>query len=135
MTAQLACSVEDVPVGTSLRLELDGADGRAVEVALVHAEDGAFYAVSDICSHGQVSLSDGEVEDCTVECWLHGSRFDLRTGAPLSLPAVQPIPVYPVTVDGDRVLVDVDVDVDDVAAPGAGDSSRPVRPASPTPRS
>ena len=123
MTAQLACNVDDVPVGTSLRLELDAADGSSVEVALVHAEDGNFYAVSDICSHGQVSLSDGEVEDCTVECWLHGSRFDLRTGRPLSLPAVQAIPVYPVILEGDRVLVDVDP-----AGPGTDDPSRPATP-------
>ena len=108
MTAQLACKVNELPVGTALRLELDAADGSVVEVALVHAEDGDFYAVSDVCTHGAVSLSDGEVEGCTVECWLHGSRFDLRTGVPLSLPAVQPIAVYPVTVEGDAVLVDID---------------------------
>lgn len=108
MTAQVVCSVADVEPGTALRVDLDAADGTLVEVALVHTEDGDFHAVSDICSHGQVSLSDGEVEDCTVECWLHGSRFDLRTGAALGLPATRPISVYPVTVDGDAVLVDVD---------------------------
>ena len=43
-----------------------------------------------------------------MECWLHGSRFDLRTGEPLGPPAVRPVPVYPLTVDGERVLVDVD---------------------------
>lgn len=108
MSAQLVCQVGDVPPGTALRLELDTQDGRLVEVALVHTEDGEFHAVSDVCTHGAVSLSEGEVEGCTVECWLHGSRFDLRTGTPLSLPAVQPIAVYPVTVEGDAVLVDVD---------------------------
>ena len=69
---------------------------------------GETHAISDICSHGAVSLSDGEVEDCTIECWLHGSRFHLRTGKPTGPPAVRPVPVYPVTVDGERVLVDVD---------------------------
>ena len=108
MTAQLACYGSDVPTGGTLRVELDAADGSPVEVAMVRDEDGVLHAISDICSHGQVSLSDGEVEGCTVECWLHGSRFDLRTGKPLALPAVRPVPVYPVTIDGERVLVDVD---------------------------
>ncbi|MDM8085975.1 non-heme iron oxygenase ferredoxin subunit [Cellulomonas cellasea] len=107
MSAQLACLTADVPVAGALRVELEGAAGR-VEVAVVRDEDGQLHAISDICSHGAVSLSDGEVEGCTVECWLHGSRFDLRTGKPLSPPAVRPVPVYPLTVDGERVLVDVD---------------------------
>lgn len=111
MTAQLACLTQDVPVGTALRVELDGADGAPVEVAVVRDADGDFHAISDICSHGQVSLSDGEVDGCSIECWLHGSTFDLRTGKPLALPATKPVPVYPVTLDGDRVLVDVDVTI------------------------
>lgn len=109
MTAQLACLAADVPAGTALRVELDGPDGAPVEVAVVCDDDGQIHAISDICSHGQVSLSDGEVDGATIECWLHGSTFDLRTGKPLALPATRPIPVYPVTLDGDRVLVDVDV--------------------------
>ncbi len=107
MSAQLACLTADVPVAGALRVELEGAAGK-VEVAVVRDEDGQLHAISDVCSHGAVSLSDGEVEGCTVECWLHGSRFDLRTGKPLSPPAVRPVPVYPLTVDGERVLVDVD---------------------------
>ncbi len=45
------------------------------------------------------------MEGCAIECWLHGSRFDLRTGKPTGLPATEPVPVYPVTVQGDDVLV------------------------------
>jgi 3-phenylpropionate/trans-cinnamate dioxygenase ferredoxin subunit len=107
VTAQLACDVAQVAVGSALRVQLAGANG-PVEVAVVRDEDGELHAISDICSHGQVSLSDGEVDGCTIECWLHGSRFDLRTGKPLSPPAVRPVPVYRLTVDGERVLVDVD---------------------------
>jgi 3-phenylpropionate/trans-cinnamate dioxygenase ferredoxin component len=107
MTAQLACFNSDVPIGGTLRVELEAESG-TVEVALVRDEDGELHAISDICSHGAVSLSDGEVEGSTVECWLHGSTFDLRTGKPLTPPAITPVPVYPVTVDGERVLVDVD---------------------------
>lgn len=80
-------------------------DGRAL--AVVRAQDGSIHAVDDVCSHANVSLSEGEVEDCTIECWLHGSRFDLRTGEPTSLPATAPIDVFPVTIEGDTVLVDV----------------------------
>jgi 3-phenylpropionate/trans-cinnamate dioxygenase ferredoxin subunit len=69
---------------------------------------GEVFAVNDICSHADVSLSEGDVEDGTVECWLHGSRFDLRTGRPTGLPATKPVAVYPVTLEGDDVLVDVE---------------------------
>ena len=106
MSAQLACFDEDVPVEGTLRVELEAEHG-TVEVALVRDSDGELHAISDICSHGAVSLSDGEVEDCSIECWLHGSRFDLRTGEPTGLPAIIPIAVYPVKIDGGDVFVSV----------------------------
>ena len=111
MTVQLACLAQDVPVEGTFRVELDNDAGQLVEVVVVRDSDGELHAVSDICSHGAVSLSEGEVEGCLIECWLHGSRFDLRTGQPDSPPAVRPIPVYPLTLDGDDVLVDVDTTV------------------------
>ena len=92
-------------------VELDGADGAPVPVAVARDADGNFHAISDICSHGAVSLSDGEVEGCLVECWLHGSCFDLTSGRPTNLPATEPVPVYPVRVDGDDVFVDVDAPI------------------------
>ena len=86
----------------------DGEPHRAVvhevAVAVVLAE-GEVFGIDDICSHGQVSLSEGEVEGCALECWLHGSQFDLRTGKPLSLPATDPVPVYPVKTEDGRVFV------------------------------
>jgi 3-phenylpropionate/trans-cinnamate dioxygenase ferredoxin subunit len=91
------CSTEDVPKGTALAVSAEG-----IEIAIVHGEDGEYYAIYDECSHAEVPLSEGEVDGCTVECWLHGSRFDLRTGQPTGLPATEPVPVYPVEVrDGD----------------------------------
>jgi 3-phenylpropionate/trans-cinnamate dioxygenase ferredoxin subunit len=54
-----------------------------------------------------VPLSDGEVDGYTVECWLHGSCFDLRTGRPTAMPATAPVPVYPVKIEGDDVLVSI----------------------------
>ena len=80
-------------------------DGRAV--AVVRAEDGSIHVIDDTCTHAEVSLAEGEVEDCSIECGLHGSRFDLRTGRPIGLPATKPIAVYPVTVEGDVVLADL----------------------------
>jgi len=52
-------------------------------------------------------LSEGEVEGCLLECWLHGSQFDLRTGKPVSLPAIDPVPVYPVKIEDGTVFVQV----------------------------
>ena len=71
------------------------------------ARDGdEFFAVEDVCSHAAVALSEGDVEGCTVECWLHGSRFDLRTGKPTGLPATEPVATFPVEVRGTDVYVD-----------------------------
>jgi len=94
------CSVDDIGMGETISANIDG-----VDVAVVHAEDGAFYAIYDECSHASVPLSEGEVEGCTLECWLHGSRFDLRTGKPTGLPATVPVPVYPVEVPDGFVFV------------------------------
>ena len=68
---------------------------------------GQIYATDDICSHEYTHLTDGwlEPEDCTVECPLHGSRFDLRSGAALTLPAFEPIQVFEVRLEGQDVLV------------------------------
>ena len=111
MTAQYVCDTGDLEPGEAMRVDLEDVDGRPVPVAVVRDEAGTYHAISDICSHGQVSLSDGEVEDATIECWLHGSTFDLTSGKPLSLPATQPVPVYVATVEGDSVLVDIDVTI------------------------
>jgi nitrite reductase/ring-hydroxylating ferredoxin subunit len=76
------------------------------QVCLARSQ-GEVMAVLDECSHAEVALSDGDVENCTVECWLHGSRFDLRTGKPTGLPATEAVPVYPVRIDGDDIYVAV----------------------------
>jgi 3-phenylpropionate/trans-cinnamate dioxygenase ferredoxin subunit len=76
-------------------------------IALVRTE-GEVFAVRDVCSHAEVRLSEGEVEDGTIECWLHGSCFDLRSGAAINPPATQPVPTYDVKIDGDDVLVSLD---------------------------
>ncbi len=88
-------TIADFPPGTATRREVGD-----VEVAIVNADCG-WRAIDDVCSHGEVSLSEGEVDGCFLECWLHGSRFDLRTGEPVSPPATRAVPVYAIRVDGD----------------------------------
>ena len=105
-----ACGVADLAPGTAIAVDLDAPSGNPV--ALVRAGDD-FYAIDDECSHAAIPLSEGEVEGCELECWLHGSRFDLRTGKPTGLPATEPVAIYPVKVDGDDVLVDVTTTLND----------------------
>ncbi|MDN4476980.1 non-heme iron oxygenase ferredoxin subunit [Demequina sp. SYSU T00192] len=108
MSEQLACMVADLEPGSAMLAELTLADGSDIPVAIVRADDGDFYAIDDLCTHGEVSLSEGDVDGCHVECWAHGSRFDVRTGEPDELPAITPVKTYPTRVEGERVLVDVD---------------------------
>jgi len=97
-----ACSLDDVPKGTAVSAEIDG-----TAVAIVHADDDNVYAVYDQCSHAAVALSEGEIDGCTLECWLHGSRFDLRTGAPTGLPATEPVPTYTVEIVDGEIYIDL----------------------------
>jgi 3-phenylpropionate/trans-cinnamate dioxygenase ferredoxin subunit len=88
------CALGDVSEPGAYRVMLG-----AEPIAVVRSE-GQVYAIRDVCSHADVALSEGDVEGCFIECWLHGSRFDLRTGKPTSLPALAAVPVYAVRVDG-----------------------------------
>jgi 3-phenylpropionate/trans-cinnamate dioxygenase ferredoxin subunit len=96
-----ALALADVPEDEAVAVSLG-----AQELAVARHGDEVF-AVEDICSHAAVALSEGEVTadiggGCTVECWLHGSRFDLRTGKPTGLPATEPVATFPAEVrDGD----------------------------------
>lgn len=97
-------ALEDLDPGTVTAVTVDG-----VEIALVRDEDGSVHALEDLCSHGEVALSDGEVDNGCLECWKHGSQFDLRTGRPRQLPAVQPVAVFPVQIDSDSGAVSIDI--------------------------
>ncbi len=79
-------------------------DGKTICVARVGDE---VFAVDDTCSHSDASLSEGDVTDFKIECWLHGAEFDLRTGEALTPPAVAPLHTYGVHVDGDSVTVEI----------------------------
>jgi len=95
------CALDDLPEAGAIQVVIGGE-----MIAVVRDEQGDVHAISDMCTHATVPLSEGEVDDCTIECWLHGSRFDLRTGEPTGLPAITPVDVYPVTIEGDDVYVD-----------------------------
>ncbi|MGV8885182.1 MAG: non-heme iron oxygenase ferredoxin subunit [Microbacteriaceae bacterium] len=95
------CAVSDLSPSTASRVVIEGSP-----IAVVMDSAGTVHAIGDTCTHGDISLSEGFVEDGTLECWAHGSKFELTTGKPLTLPAYEPVPVYTVTiVDGD-VFVD-----------------------------
>jgi len=90
----------DIPPGHAARIEIDG-----VPVAIFNC-DGTFYALDDTCSHAEASLSEGDLDTdrCAVECPLHGSTFDLRTGDALTLPAVEPVRAHHAEVAADGTL-------------------------------
>jgi 3-phenylpropionate/trans-cinnamate dioxygenase ferredoxin component len=105
MSFERACTTTEVPTDEALGVTIGEYD-----VAVARCGD-EFFAVQDQCTHAAVALSEGEVDDCTVECWLHGSRFDLRSGKPTGLPATEPVATFPVEVrtndDGvDEIFVD-----------------------------
>ena len=95
----------DIPEGEARKFVV-----HRVEIAIANAGEGRFFAVDDICSHAESSLSEGEVDvdDCTIECPRHGSTFDLATGRPRTLPATLPVPAFPVKVEGDTILIEVE---------------------------
>ena len=97
-------ALDDLAPGTAKRLVIDG-----VAVAVVRIDDDV-YAIGDVCSHANVSLSEGEVwcDEREIECPKHGSTFSLTTGEPETLPATQPVPVFRTEVEGGKVTIHVD---------------------------
>ncbi len=95
------CHIRELTEATPYRAEVEGR-----KLALVRIQE-RIYAISDTCSHEDVSLSDGEVdlEECALECWKHGSLFSLETGEALSLPATKSVETYKVTISGDDVFL------------------------------
>jgi 3-phenylpropionate/trans-cinnamate dioxygenase ferredoxin subunit len=89
------------------------------EMRLVEWEDleigvfncaGTVYAIEDRCSHDDGPLVEGELdqETCTIECPRHGSRFDLKTGKPLTLPAYVPVDTFPVIIEDQTIKLEVE---------------------------
>lgn len=109
MSAQSVGADADLAPGTAMKVVLDG-----IAIAIVRDSEGIVHALGDTCTHGDISLSEGFVEDDTIECWAHGSKFSLATGKPLTLPAYEPVPVFAVEI------VDGDIYVDPGVSPAVG---------------
>jgi 3-phenylpropionate/trans-cinnamate dioxygenase ferredoxin subunit len=93
-------SLASLAEGKPVRIDKDG---ESICVTRIGSE---VFAIGDTCSHSDASLSEGDITDFKIECWLHGAEFDLRTGEALTPPAVMPVKKYSVTVDGDSVTIE-----------------------------
>jgi 3-phenylpropionate/trans-cinnamate dioxygenase ferredoxin subunit len=96
-----ACPLSELPPGEALRLETEP------PIAVFHTEDGEVYAIDDTCTHQDASLADGWLEGCEIECPLHASRFDLRTGQVDAPPAKKPVRAHTVVVEDGDIYVQV----------------------------
>lgn len=101
MSRQRVLALSDLTQDQAVRVVLDD-----VPIAIVLDNQGEVHAIGDTCSHGQISLAEGFVENDTLECWAHGSAFSLRTGHPLNLPAYEPVPVFVVEIEDGDVFID-----------------------------
>lgn len=97
--------IGELSPGQMKRIELDEKEAEEA-VALINCE-GQYFALGDTCSHEEASLSSGKVLEGVVECPKHGARFNLRSGAPVSLPAVRPVNTYPVVVEGMDIFIEL----------------------------
>ena len=101
MATTKVCSADELAPNAALKVVVDG-----TPIAVVKDSAGVIHALGDTCTHGDISLSEGFVEDDTLECWAHGSKFELTSGKPLTLPAYEPVPVYTVTITDGHVYID-----------------------------
>ena len=101
MASVRVCALDDLVENQASRFVLEG-----VPIAVVKDAAGDVFAIGDTCTHGDISLSEGFVEDDTLECWAHGSKFSLVTGKPLTLPAYEPVPVYKIEITDGGVFID-----------------------------
>ncbi|MGW0734895.1 bifunctional 3-phenylpropionate/cinnamic acid dioxygenase ferredoxin subunit [Streptomyces sp. NPDC002851] len=97
----LACRLADLPRGEALRLDIDP------PVSVFHTDDGEIFAIDDTCTHQDASLSDGWLEGCWVECPLHASKFNLKTGAVDAPPAKRPVRTHEVLIEDGMVYVEL----------------------------
>lgn len=95
------CSLDDLKPGKALRVKINDHP-----IAIVRTPSGEVKALDDKCSHGEISLSEGFVDEETIECWAHGAKFDLNTGKPLSLPAYEPVATYEIFIENNDIFVE-----------------------------
>lgn len=99
------CAVEDIKPGKAIRVKVgDNA------IAIVRTKAGEVRALDDKCSHGEISLSEGFVDNETIECWAHGAKFSLTTGDALTLPAFEPVAIYEVIIENGDIFLEIDAE-------------------------
>jgi len=91
--------LSELTENSPIKVELNGKD------LCVVRQGSEVFAIDDICSHAEASLSEGAVTPGKIECWLHGAEFDLRSGEALTPPAISPVSTYSVTIDGEKVII------------------------------
>lgn len=99
------CAVEDIKPGKAIRVKVG-----EHAIAIVRTKAGDVKAIDDKCSHGEISLSEGFVDNETIECWAHGAKFSLATGEALTLPAFEPVAVYEVIIDNGDIFLEIDAE-------------------------
>jgi 3-phenylpropionate/trans-cinnamate dioxygenase ferredoxin subunit len=99
------CAVEDIKKGKAIRVKV-GEDA----IAIIRTKADQVYALDDKCSHGEISLSEGFVDNETIECWAHGAKFSLETGEALTLPAYEPVAKYEVIIDNGDIFLEIDAE-------------------------
>ena len=99
------CAVEDIKPAKAIRVKIG-----ETAIAIVRTKAGDVKALDDKCSHGEISLSEGFVDNETIECWAHGAKFSLTTGEALTLPAFEPVAVYEVIIDNGDIFLEIDAE-------------------------
>jgi nitrite reductase/ring-hydroxylating ferredoxin subunit len=97
----VVCTIGDVEEGAALKVEVGDL------ILAVFNLNGAFYVIDDQCTHGPGSLSEGYIEDDTVECDFHNGQFNIKTGAVVSPPCLVPVKTYKVIMDGEKVMIEM----------------------------
>ena len=99
--SQPVAQKSDIPEGTTKRVEIDGQS-----LLLCHA-GGEIYAIEDVCTHDGGALDQGELMGDQIMCPRHGAIFDIKSGAALTLPAIEPVQTFTVRIEGDAIFVDL----------------------------
>ena len=103
MTAEFTAvaKLEQIKTGKMLRINVAGQN------ILLANVDGEIFAVEDMCSHEDASLYNGALKGRCVECPLHGSHFDLKTGVPQQEPATEAIKTFNTKVENQQIFIQI----------------------------
>lgn len=97
------CGTSDVQSGGMINAEIEG-----LPKLVIYRVGDEFYCSQDVCTHGAASLCDeGDLDGYVIECTWHDGKFDIRTGAPCALPCTEPLRIFPVSIEGTDVFIDL----------------------------